>query len=186
MTRILTERKVQIPEDCQVELIDKKFTFTGPKGKLVHDCTPYLMSFSIEENEIVIRLWHAKRKVIALATTVASLLRNSVIAVTKGFKYVMKAVNKHFSINFEIKENGKVLLVKNFMGEKNVREFRMRGQATVRLLDDKKGCVSIEGPSLPDVSQTAGDITNTCRAKKLDPRVFLDGIYVIEKGTMVE
>jgi large subunit ribosomal protein L9e len=186
MTRILTERKIAIPGECQVELNKKVFTLTGPKGKLVHDCSRYLMSFTVEDSELVIRLWHAKRKQIALATTVSSLLKNSITAVTKGFCYVMKAVHKHFSINFEIKEDGKLLVIKNFMGEKAPREFRMKGQARVRLLPDRKGCIAIEGPSLPDVSQTAGDITNTCRAKKLDPRVFLDGIYVVEKTTMNE
>ncbi|WUR05209.1 ribosomal protein uL6 [Vairimorpha necatrix] len=186
MTRILTERKISIPGECQVDLTKKCFTFTGPKGKLVHDCSKYLMYFTVEDSEIVIRLWHAKRKQIALATTVTSLLRNSITAVTKGFSYVMKAVHKHFSINFEIKENGKVLLIKNFMGEKAPREFRMKGQAVVKMLPERKGCISIEGPSLPDVSQTAGDITNACRAKKLDARLFLDGIYVVEKTTMVE
>ncbi|KAF5140007.1 60s ribosomal protein l9-b [Vairimorpha ceranae] len=186
MTRILTERKIAIPDECKVELNRKIFTFTGPKGSLVHDCTKYLMSFTVEENDIVIRLWHGKRKQIALATTVSSLLKNSITAVTKGFSYIMKAVHKHFSINFEIKEDGKLLVIKNFMGEKAPREFRMKGQAKVRVLTERKGCIAIEGPSLPDVSQTAGDITNTCRAKKLDPRVFLDGIYVVEKTTMVE
>lgn len=186
MTKLLVERKVEIPENCEVVLKDKIFTLTGPRGTSVHDCSKYTMSFSIEDNHIVTRLWHGKRKHAALVNTITSLLRNGMTAVTKGFVYVMKAVHKHFSINFEVKEDGKLLLVKNFMGEKNVRKYRMRGTATVRILQDRKSCIAIEGSSLPDVSQTAGDISNLCRPKKLDPRVFLDGIFVIEKGTITE
>ncbi|CAD25109.2 60S RIBOSOMAL PROTEIN L9 [Encephalitozoon cuniculi GB-M1] len=181
--RILVTRIVKVPEDCTATQEGKIFTFQGPKGSIVEDCTRHPLTFDIHEGNIRIRLWNGKRKAMALAITVESLLRNAIKAVTVGFAYTMKAVYNHFSINMEIKEDGKILLVKNFLGEKNVKRFRMRGAARVRL-DERKDTIVIEGPSLSDVSQSAGTITNECKAKNRDSRVFLDGIFVTERGIM--
>jgi large subunit ribosomal protein L6 len=42
--------------------------------------------------------------------------------------------------------------------------------------------VVVEGSDLNAVSQTAANIQNATRIKKKDQRVFLDGIYVFQKG----
>ncbi|ADM11073.2 60S ribosomal protein L9 [Encephalitozoon intestinalis ATCC 50506] len=181
--KILVTRTVKIPEGCIVKQEGKVFTFEGPKGRIVEDCTRHPLTFDIYEGNVRIRLWNGKRKAAALAITVESLLKNAVKAVTVGFAYTLKAAYNHFSINMEVKEDGKVLLVKNFLGEKNIKVFRMRGVARVRL-DERKDTIVIEGPSLPDVSQSAGTISNECKAKNRDSRVFLDGIFVTERGIM--
>lgn len=181
--KILVTRTVKVPENCTAKLEGKVFTFEGPRGSIVEDCTRHALTLDIHEGNVRIRLWNGKRKAAALAITVESLLRNAIKAVTAGFAYTLKAAYNHFSINMEVKEGGKVLLVKNFLGEKNIRKFTMRGVARVRLHDEKDTIV-IEGPSLPDVSQSAGTISNDCKAKNRDSRVFLDGIFVIERGIM--
>jgi large subunit ribosomal protein L9e len=181
--RILVTKMVKIPENCIVQQKGKVFMFQGPKGVVEEDCTRHMLTFDIYEGCIRIRLWNANKKAAAFATTVESLLRNCIKAVTVGFAFTMKAVYNHFSINLEVQENGRVLLVKNFLGEKNIKKFTMRGVAKVKL-GDAKDTLVIEGPSLPDVSQSAGTITNICKAKNRDSRIFLDGIFVIEKGVM--
>lgn len=181
--RILVTRTIKVPEGCSMRLDGKVFTFEGARGSVVEDCTRYPLTFDIYQDDIRMRLWHGKRKEAALILTVESLLKNAIKAATVGFAYTLKAVYNHFSINLEIREDGKVLLVKNFLGEKNIREFRMRGVARVRL-DERKDTFVIEGPSLKDVSQSAGTISNDCKPKNRDSRVFLDGLFVIERGVM--
>lgn len=185
MKKILITRTVKMPEDCTVSLDDAVFVFEGPKGRVVQDCSRFRLTFDIHDGSIRIRLWNGGRKDAALAITAESLLKNSIKAVTAGFSYTLKAVYNHFSINMEVQEEGKVLLVKNFLGEKSVRTFRMRGAARARL-DERKDTVVIEGPSLPDVSQSAGTVSNDCRAKNRDSRIFLDGLFVIERGVMAK
>ncbi len=42
--------------------------------------------------------------------------------------------------------------------------------------------VLVKGINIADVSQTAANIQQATRIKNKDPRIFLDGIYVFEKG----
>ena len=44
----------------------------------------------------------------------------------------------------------------------------------------------VSGNSLEAVSQNAADIQQICRVRNKDIRKFLDGIYVSERGTIVE
>ena len=48
----------------------------------------------------------------------------------KGFRYKMKAVYAHFPINITVSENNTLVEVRNFLGEKYVRQVRMRPGVT--------------------------------------------------------
>ena len=50
----------------------------------------------------------------------------------------------------------------------------------------KKDELIVSGNSLEAVSQNAADIQQICRVRNKDIRKFLDGIYVSERGTIVE
>ena len=45
--------------------------------------------------------------------------------VTKGFEYKMRLVYAHFPINANITEEGSIVEVRNFLGEKRVRIVKM-------------------------------------------------------------
>ena len=44
----------------------------------------------------------------------------------------------------------------------------------------------LTGNSLENVSQSAADIQQICRVRNKDIRKFLDGLYVSERGNVVE
>ena len=46
--------------------------------------------------------------------------------------------------------------------------------------------LQLTGNSLEAVSQSAADIQQTCRVRNKDIRKFLDGLYVSERGNIVE
>ena len=50
--------------------------------------------------------------------------------------------------------------------------------ATVTVQGDK---ITVESPNKEDAGQTASEIELLTRISKKDPRVFQDGIYIIEK-----
>jgi len=54
------------------------------------------------------------------------------------------------------------------------------------LSKDVKDQIEVEGNGIEEVSLTAALIQQCCKVPKKDIRKFLDGIYVSEKGTIVE
>jgi large subunit ribosomal protein L6 len=96
--------------------------------------------------------------------------------VTQGFEYRMKVVYSHFPM--QLKVEGKKLLINNFLGEKKARYANILGETKVKTGADM---VTITGINKEDVGQTAANIEQATKIKRFDPRVFQDGIYIVEK-----
>lgn len=56
----------------------------------------------------------------------------------------------------------------------------------VAISANQKDELYLEGNSLENVSQSAADIQQICKVRNKDIRKFLDGLYVSEKGHIVE
>lgn len=83
--------------------------------------------------------------------------------------------------------HGYILTIRrNFLGEKLVRHVRMHEGVTVETSKGVKDQIEISGESLENVSQSAADIQQICRVRNKDIRKFLDGLYVSERGNIVE
>ena len=92
--------------------------------------------------------------------------------VTEGYEKKMKIVYSHFPINIEIKDD--CVLIKNFLGEKNPRKIKMIKGVT---LDVKNPYIFVRGIDKEAVGQMAANLRKSTRIRRLDPRVFQDGIY---------
>ena len=55
----------------------------------------------------------------------ACVLQNMIKGVTKGFEYKMRLVYAHFPINANITNEGTIVEIRNFLGEKRVRIVNM-------------------------------------------------------------
>lgn len=75
---------------------------------------------------------------------------------------------------------------RNFLGEKIVRRVTMQPGVTVEASKNVKDELQLTGNSLEHVSQSAADIQQACRVRNKDIRKFLDGLYVSERGNIVE
>ena len=67
-----------------------------------------------------------------------------------------------------------------------VRTVDAREGVTVKRSSDVKDEIVLEGNDIKNVSGTAALIQLVCAVKRKDLRKFLDGIYVSEKGTVIE
>lgn len=94
----------------------------------------------------------------------------------------MRTAYAHFPVNLSITEGGKMIEIRNFLGEKRVRKIRMLEGVTVENSTDQKDEIILRGSSLDNVSQSAAAIQQSTAVKDKDIRMFLDGIYVSERG----
>jgi large subunit ribosomal protein L9e len=138
----------------------------------------------IGDNKYIrVDLWFANRKQLACVRTVCSHIENMFVGVTKGFLYKMRFVYSHFPINVSLA--GRTVEIRNFLGEKRVRKVELcEGVEYVRT-SDVKDQIELSGNDIALVSLTAARIQQATNVRNKDLRKFLDGIYVSEKGVVV-
>ena len=168
--------ELNIPSDVKVSIKDNIVEVEGPKGKVSKDISKIPANISIEESKIVITPYSNRKKHLAIANTLRSIIRNMIKGVTQGFRYKLKIVYSHFPISVKVKDN--TVYIENFIGERAARKARIVGDCKVRVEDED---IIVEGINLEHVSQTAANIELATKIKGKDLRVFLDGIYIYEK-----
>ncbi|ODV77035.1 ribosomal protein L6 [Suhomyces tanzawaensis NRRL Y-17324] len=189
MKYVQTEQILEIPEGVQVSINARTVKVTGPRGELTKDLKHIHVTFKKVNNRAVKIIVHnGDRKHVAALRTVKSLINNLIIGVTKGFKYKLRYVYAHFPINVNTVEiDGQQFVeIRNFLGEKRVRQIKIFDGVTIEASANQKDELVVTGNSLEDVSQNAADIQQICRVRNKDIRKFLDGIYVSERGTIVQ
>ncbi|KAI0750748.1 60S ribosomal protein L9 [Daedaleopsis nitida] len=187
MRDVLTTEELDIPEGVTVEIKSRLITVKGPRGTLKKNVRHIDMDIRLvkgKTEKVTLAVWQGGRKHVACLRTIKSLINNMITGVTKGFQYKMRAVYAHFPINCIIQDNGRALEIRNFLGEKIVRNVNMLDGVTVSESKAQKDELILEGTDIQNVSQSAASIQGVCRVRNKDIRKFLDGIYVSEKGTI--
>ncbi|KFQ23804.1 60S ribosomal protein L9, partial [Mesitornis unicolor] len=194
MKTILSNQTVDIPEQVSVSLKGRTVIVKGPRGTLRRDFNHINVELSLlgkKHKKLRVDKWWGNRKELATVRTICSHVQNMIKGVTLGFRYKMRSVYAHFPINVVIQENGSLVEIRNFLGEKYIRRVRMRPVLCVFLSVGVSCAVSqaqkdeliLEGNDIELVSNSAALIQQATTVKNKDIRKFLDGIYVSEKGT---
>lgn len=187
MKYIQSEQILDVPEGVHFEIKARIVSVTGPRGTLKKDLKHIDVAFhKISSNQIKIQVLHGSRKHVAVVRTVKAILQNMITGVTKGFRYKMRYVYAHFPINVNIENQGAKIEIRNYLGEKQVRVIHAHEGVSVEVDKSAKDTLQVLGNSLENVSQTAADIQQICKARNKDIRKFLDGIYVSERLTIEE
>ncbi|KAH3688987.1 hypothetical protein WICPIJ_000046 [Wickerhamomyces pijperi] len=189
MKYIRTDQTLDIPEGVTVQINARAVTVTGPRGTLKKDLKHIDVTFTkVSNKQIKITVHNGDRKHVAALRTVRSLINNLIIGVTKGFLYKMRYVYAHFPINVNtIEKDGKKFVeIRNFLGDKQVRLVPVQEGVEISFSANIKDEIVLSGNSVEAVSQNAADIQQICRVRNKDIRKFLDGIYVSEKGNIVQ
>ncbi len=177
------QRTVEIPDQVTVQVDGRKVNVKGPLGVLQEDLSHLPVELTLKEKEIQVSTRWPRKREIGMLGTAAARIRNMMKGVTKGYRYSLRTVYAHFPVTVKVDEKSRVVKIENFTGEKTPRfaQILQGVKATVKGEE-----VIVQGTDLKAVSQTAANIQNATRIKKKDLRVFLDGIYVFEKSSMVE
>lgn len=180
MKAVHVVEKVKVPENVSVEVDGYKVTVRGPKGALARDFSHARdVAIRLEGDDVIVEAYMADRKVKALVGAVAAHIRNMITGVTKGYRYKLKMIFSHFPFNIQVKEKEKVVVIKNFLGERSDRIARIYGDVKVRVEGND---IVVEGIDIEAVGLTAASLERATRITDKDRRVFMDGIYLYERG----
>jgi large subunit ribosomal protein L6 len=169
--------EVELPEGVEAKLSGKTVEISGRKGVLKRTFDFQGVDIRQEGRTIAIETTSGRRRQRSAVGTIKSHLLNMIKGVTEGFRYKLRVVYAHFPITVKV-EDGRVL-IHNFLGERSPRVAKIVGGASVRVEGDE---VIVEGIDKEEVGQTAFNIEQATYIKRRDPRVFQDGIYIVEKG----
>ncbi|MEM1942888.1 MAG: 50S ribosomal protein L6 [Candidatus Caldarchaeum sp.] len=170
------ERFIAIPEKTAVKYENGLLNVEGPKGRVVKNLSHIPAEIKVEAGGVTVRMPGTSRRSRAMVGTVASIIKNAVEGVTKGYTYKMKVVSSHFPIT--VKVVGNEVVISNFLGERYDRRAKIVGDVKVSVKGED---VVITGVDKEAVGQTAANIENATRIGRKDPRKFLDGVYLAEK-----
>ncbi|KAM9935587.1 hypothetical protein OXX80_004842, partial [Metschnikowia pulcherrima] len=158
MKYIQTDQILDIPEGVTVNIDARSIKVTGPRGVLHKDLKHIDVTFAkVSDKAIKITVHNGDRKHVAALRTVKSLIANLITGVTKGYKYKMRYVYAHFPINVNVVEvDGQSFVeIRNFLGEKRVRQVKIFEGVTVEQSTTQKDELILSGNSLEAVSQNA-------------------------------
>uniref|UniRef100_A0ABZ3NPX7 Large ribosomal subunit protein uL6 n=1 Tax=Gadus morhua TaxID=8049 RepID=A0ABZ3NPX7_GADMO len=173
----------------EIKLKGRTVIVKGPRGTLRREFNHINLELSLlgkKNKKLRVDKWWGNRKELATVRTICSHVQNMVKGVTMGFRYKMRSVYAHFPINVVIQEGGALVEIRNFLGEKYIRRVRMRAGVGCALSTAQKDELVLEGNDVELVSNSAALIQQATTVKNKDIRKFLDGIYVSEKGTVLE
>ncbi len=170
------ELTVDIPKGIEITIDGNKVTVKGSKGQLEREFKNAQITINKKEDKIVVSTASKSRRYQVSVGTVRAHIKNMIIGVTKGVSYKLKVVYSHFPMNVKVQGNN--LVIDNFLGEKYPRRILILDKVKV---DVKGQDITVTGIDKEKVSQTAANIEQITRIRDFDPRVFQDGIYLVEK-----
>jgi len=171
-----TEKMVKVPKGVTVSMKDNILEVKGPKGVLARKYKHPKVRVEIDNDKIHVIADLPKKKEFALTGTWTAHIENMMKGVTEGFEYKMKIVYSHFPIKTTVKEGR--LVIENFLGERFPREAAIAPNVKVTVSGDS---VTVEGIDLEHVGQTTANIEKATTIRNYDPRIFQDGIYLVER-----
>ncbi len=189
MKYVSSVQNIDVPEDVSVTIKSRFVKVTGPKGTLTKDLKHVNVTFvPVSKNLIQAHIHNGDRRHVATLRTVKSLITNMITGVTVGFLYKMRFVYAHFPINVSvIEEDGhQVVEIRNFLGDKKLRRVDVPKDVKAEISKAQKDELIVSGISVEEVSQTCANIHQICLVRHKDIRKFLDGIYVSQKGHIIE
>ncbi len=171
------QEKVEIPQGVTAILENNVLSVQGPKGQVSRKLFHPKVAIIISGNVISFSAAKPNKYVKMMLYTLLSHCRNLVAGVQNNFVYKLKICYVHFPVTVKVEKNE--VVISNFLGEKVPRKANILDNVNVNITGE---IITVEGPGLENVSQTAANIESATRITRRDRRRFQDGCYIIEKA----
>ena len=173
-------QKIEILDGIEIRLEGNLVKVKGPKGELQRNYASNTIKISKEEGVVMLKAKNATKREKTMMNTFKAHIKNMLRGVVEGHKYELKICSGHFPMNVSI--TGKEISVKNFLGEKVPRTFKIDKDIIVKLEGDK---ITVEGIDIEKCGQCAANIEKLTRITNRDRRIFQDGIWITSKSGKV-
>jgi len=167
---------LQTPEEVSAEMDHLELTVEGPEGSVTRRLWYPDVSVSVTDGEVVIESEADDAKTMSTLGTFESHVRNMFHGVTEGWEYGMEVFYSHFPMQVTVE--GDEVVIENFLGETAPRRTEVHGDTEVEVDEER---ITLRGPDIEAVGQTAADIEQLTRVQEKDVRVFQDGVYITDK-----
>ncbi|MEM2929354.1 MAG: 50S ribosomal protein L6 [Thermoproteota archaeon] len=171
---------VEAPADVKISLQYLTLTVEGPLGKISKDFSHTGLKLVLEGNALKVFSVNEGRRFRARVGTVAKLVRNMIEGVLHGYAAKLKVVYSHFPVTVKYDKSTRIVSIHNFMGEKSPRLFKVSFPSVDIQVSGQD--IIVTGLDKNEVTQVAAMFESATRIKGKDPRIYIDGIYVVEKG----
>src|SRR5208282_646834 len=170
---------VEIPKGVTLTVDGRTLRAKGKLGTIVRPFPSDALVLTVQGTEVSLELRlpaHRKRSQ-ALLRTWAAHIANIAGGLTQGVEARLKVVAAHFPMKVQVR--GEELLIENFLGEKHPLSTHLL-HGTKAVVEGE--IVTITGNDVEQVGQSAANVERATRIREYDPRVFQDGIYLIERA----
>ena len=173
------EASVPVPTGVKVAVHDSSVKVEGPLGKVSRPFPADALKLTVQKGAISLQLQIPgnRRRAQALLHAWEAHLKNMVGGVTTGFEAKLKIVAAHFPMKVSVKDHD--LLIENFLGEKYPRSAPLVPGVNATVDGE---FVILSGHDVEEVGQSTANIERATRIRDYDPRVFQDGIYIVERA----
>merc|ERR1711904_526779 len=127
--QIVATHSISIPSGVNIKIKSRRVEVQGCRGSLYREFRHLPVDIYILKDKgkatLVVDVQLARQKFVATIQTLCTHLSNMIIGVSKGYMLKMKTVYGHFPINVTTEKGGKLVEIRNFLGEKRVRRINM-------------------------------------------------------------
>jgi len=174
---------VEVPAGVTFTVAPGRLAAKGPLGRIERPFPSEVLRLTPGKGTVTLALQipaDRKRSQSLLKTWVAH-VRNLATGLTAGVEAKMKVVAAHFPMKVSVR--GEELVIENFLGEKFPRTTRLVA-GTQAVVEGE--FVILSGHDVEQVGQSAANIERVTHIRDYDPRVFQDGIYLVERAHFKE
>merc|ERR1712059_43774 len=176
-----------VPEGVKVNIKSRQVTVEGPRGKLYKDLSHLAVCFSTPtKNKILIEMHQGHRRPPYRAHHHQQHDHRRDQGLQVQDEICVRSLSHQRQPGQEQGDWPVGGGDQELLGEKLVRRVTMRPGVEVAASANQKDQIELSGNDLENVSQCAADIQQICRVRNKDIRKFLDGLYVSERGNIME
>ena len=172
------KHKVMLPDGVKASYSEEGvLTLEGPKGKVSKKLMHPSVGMGVEGDAVQFHPKKLTRNEKALANTYKAHIKNMIKGVQEGYTYKLKICSTHFPMTATMEKD--TVVVKNLFGEKIPRKTKIQPGVKVEIQGE---IITITSCDKEAAGQTAANLEQSTRITNRDRRVFVDGLWIIEKA----